>query len=238
MIISEILTLVGVALWVAVLLAWAWSIYRKRGNGVFFTEHALVIGSLLLLAIAPCVLLVIHFAGGVPSIGHIAIHLLGGVLLLAAAFQSRRRRLDPELDGSAQTYSEKSAVVVVLGQVLVFVTYFYLNWSATIEELIPAFIGALVLLVIIMVIGHIVIALFHYPIDEIDEPIDERARQIEALGTRNGNLVIMAGFWTLPFLALSPVPAPLVVNCWLAFLVLSAVVKYGSVIVYSRLGVS
>jgi hypothetical protein len=235
---GEILTLVGVALWVAVLIVWAWSIYRKRRNGAFFTEHALVIGSLLLLAIAPCVLLMIHVAGGVPSIGHISIHLLGAMLLLAAAFQSRRRRLDPELDGSPQSYREKSAVLVVLGQILVFSAYFYANWSATLEQLIPAFIGALVLLVIIMVIGHIVIAVFHYPIDEIDEPIDQMASQIEALGNRNGNLIIVAGFWTVPFLALSPAPAPLVLNCWLAFLVLSAVVKYGSVIAYSRLGIS
>lgn len=235
---SELLVLAGVGLWVALLLVGAWRIYRKRRDGAFYTEHAFVIGSVLLLAIAPVVLVIVHFVDGAPSIGHIAVHLLGAVLLLAAAYQARRRRLNPELEGSPQTYREKSAVLVVLSQMLVFGAYFYANWSATLEEMIPAFVGALVLLVIIMVIGHIVIAVFHYPVEEIDEPMDQMARQIDVLGNRNGNLIIVAGFWIVPFLALSPAPAPLVLNCWLAFLVLSAVVKYGSVVAYSRLGLS
>ncbi len=236
---SEIVGLAGVALWVLLLCGFAVNLYRQRRNGAFYAEQALLIGSLLLLALAPCVLLIIRFAGGVPSIGHIAIHLVFSCLLLVAAYLSRQRRLNaaPD-DGSSVTYSEESAMVVVLGQVLVFGGYFYLNWSASLEELIPAFFAAVVLLVIIMVIGHIIVALFHYPIEEIDAPIDERGRQIDALGNRNGNWVILAGFWTVPFLALSPVPASLVLNCWLAFLVLASIVKYSSVIVYSRLGVS
>ena len=235
---NEIWAFTGVALWVTVLATQIWRIYRKRENGTFYTEHALMIGSLLLLAIAPCVLLVIHFVDSEPSISHIIVHLLGAILLVVAALVSRRRRLNPELDGSTQSFREKSAVLIALGQILVFGAYFYMNWSATLAELIPAFIGALVLLIIIMVIGHIVIAVFHHPIDEINEPIDQMASQIEALGNRNGNLIILVGFWTVPFLALSPAPAPFVLNCWLALLVLSAVVKHGSVIAYSRLGIS
>lgn len=235
---TEIMILGGVALWVLLLTGLALRLYLRRRNGSFYAEHALVIGSLLLLALAPCVLLVIRFLGGTPSIAQIAIHLVFAGLLLVAAWQSRRQRLSPGGDdGSTVTYSEKSAAVVVLGQLVVFGGYFWQHWSSSLAELIPAFVGALVLLVIIMVVGHIIIALFHYPIQEIDEPLDERARQIEALADRNGNLVIMAGFWTVPFLALSPAPAALVINCWLAFLVLSAVVKYGSIVAYARLGV-
>ncbi|MEM7365843.1 MAG: hypothetical protein AAF525_17630, partial [Pseudomonadota bacterium] len=156
--VGELLWLPGVAVWVVLLMAWAFSIYRKRRDGTFFTEHALVIGSLLLLSIAPCVLVVIRFAGGVPSLGHITIHLLGAVLLLVAAFVSRRRRLDPTFEGSSHTFREKSAMLIVLGQLLVFLTYFYFNWAASLETMIPAFIGAVVLLVVIMVIGHITIA--------------------------------------------------------------------------------
>ncbi|MEM7366906.1 MAG: hypothetical protein AAF525_23070 [Pseudomonadota bacterium] len=62
------------------------------------------------------------------------------------------------------------------------------------------------------------------------------ATQIETLSSRNGNVVILAGFWTVPFLALSPAPATLVINCWLACLVLATVVRYSSVVAYWRWG--
>ncbi|MDA0788018.1 MAG: hypothetical protein O2780_01020 [Proteobacteria bacterium] len=237
-----------VVIWVLACIVGALSIYRRRRTGEFYPEHGFLIGAILMLALAPSVLLITHLVDRSASLSQIVIHLIFGVFLLLAFARARHRRRNPEDSGPSLTFHEKSSLLIVLGHLIVFGSYFYniclfdkadldCTGGTCPDAAIPAFFGALVMLVIIMIIGHILIALTHSPIGELNEPPDERDRQIWSLGSRNAGWVTGLGFWAVPVMALAPLSMYHVLNIWLAIAVMSSVTRYGSIAAYYRFGV-
>lgn len=224
----------GTIIWVALCTAAAWKVYSSGNNAKITHSKGFLIGSILLLALAPCILLIIQGTGGTPSISHISVHLLFSAILAGAAY--RNAQAVTEENKSNQPFRQKSALLVCIGNAVVFGVYFAQNWNSGLEDAIPGFVGAVVLLVVLMVIGHIALAILHMPAEEVESSPDERERLIETLSNRNGNFMILLGFWTVPFLALSPLPGVIVLNIWLALLVLSSLIKYGSVALYYQFG--
>jgi hypothetical protein len=223
----------GTIIWVALCTVAVWKVYSSGNNAQITHAKGFLIGSILLLALAPCILLIIQGTGGTPSISQISVHLLFSAVLAGAAY--RNAQADEE-NNSNQPYRQKSALLMCIANAGVFGVYFAQNWNSSLEDAIPGFVGAVVLLVVLMVIGHIALAILHLPVDEVESSPDERERLIETLGNRNANFIIALGFWTVPFLALSPLPGVIVLNSWLAFLVLSSLIKYGSVAMYYQFG--
>ncbi len=223
--------------WVLMCFAAALSIYRRRERGEFYQEHQFLILTILMLALAPSVLLITYFLTGSASPSQIIIHLVLAVLLMLAFARARHRRLNLTNTDSAQTFHEKSALLVVVGQLIVFGGYFYSTWNSCLETAIPAFVGSVVMLIIILIAGHILIALLHSPIGDLNEPADERDRLILLRSSRNAGWITSLGFWSIPVMALAPLSMHHVLNIWLAVLVLSSVIQYGSIAAYYRFGV-
>ena len=90
------------------------------------------------------------------------------------------------------SFREKSLWLVLVGLLAAFGFYFWLAFQTTSVDVGPAqagvFVGAVVLLVIVQVIGHLVIVLF----DRRDDT-DERDRLIERQGERIGSFVLASG---------------------------------------------
>ena len=231
-----LIPLIGTLFWVAFCTFFIVTLLGKRKQGSFHPEHAFQTGGFIVLGLAPCIGLLEFTIGGELTFWGGGIHTLIAVTLFAAAYRSHIYRLDPESSFSGSTYREKSAMLVVATLLYVYFGYFIRVWNGTLEAAIPVFIGSVVLLVVIMIAGHIGIAIFHAPLDEVDQPVDERDQSIELLSSRNANYVITAGFWMVPFLIIAPVETFIAVNIWFALLVLSEIVRYGSVIVYYRWG--
>lgn len=226
----------GTLVWVAFCLTGTTVILRRRWQGRFFMEHAYLTGVLLLLALAPCIGLLVFAISGVISFWSGGMQLIFAVLLGLAAYRARQHRLNPQTSSSARTFKEKSAALVLVTILVVFAAYFIHTWGSDLDMAIPSLIGSVALLVVMMVIGHITLALLHTPADELNEEPDERDRAVELLSMRNAYYVLSVGIWVVPIVAISPLPTLTQVNLWLALVVISEAVKYGSVFSYYRFG--
>lgn len=189
-----------------------------------------------LLAIAPCTYLLMGSVTDPASVIPSSVQLAGALLFFAAAFRARNVHRDPDNAASTRPFAEKSAMIVMLGLLVVSAVYFGNVWGSSMEEAIPAVFGAVALLVVLMIAGHIVIALFHAPSDELDEPEDERDRAISLRGMRNAYYVLVAAFWSVPIVIVAPLPVLTALNLWFAALVLAELVYYGSVVALYRYG--
>ncbi|MAF08802.1 MAG: hypothetical protein CL389_13245 [Acidiferrobacteraceae bacterium] len=227
---------VGTLVWVAFCLTGTALLLRRRRQGRFFMEHAYLTGVLLLLALAPCIGLLVFAISGVVSFWSGGMQVIFATLLGLAAFRARQHRLNPQTSYSARTFKEKSAALVLVTLLVVFATYFIRTWGSDLDTAIPAFIGAVALLIVVMVIGHITLALFHAPAEELNEEPDERDKAVELLSMRNAYYVLSMGIWVVPIVAVSSLPTLTQVNIWLAVVVISEAVKYGSVFSYYRFG--
>ena len=222
----------GTVLWVTACLLAAFKIWKSSRTDGFYPEHALLSAGILLLALAPCIALIVgttSFLGG-------GIHVVFALMLFGGSYRARRHRLNPTDSQSVMSFREKSSILVLTALVVVFLGYFLRTWGVTLEVAIPEFIGTVVLLIIIMIIGHIAIALYHAPLDEVDEEMDERDSAIELRSVRNAYYAMASGFWVIPVLLMLSFPTLVIVNVWFAILVCTEVVKYGSVVAYYRFG--
>ncbi len=231
-----LLPAIGTALWVSVCLVAAFAIWRERRRGQFHAEHVLLMAGVLLLAFAPCIALIVFALSEKTSIWGGGLQLVFALILFASSYRARRYRLDPVGHESVVSFREKSAILILAAVLTVYLSYFVRTWDASLEQAIPEFVGSIILLILVMVIGHIAIALGHMPIDEVDDIPDERDSAIEAKSARNSHYVLACGFWAAPVIVMLSPPTLILAHVWLAVLVFSEVVKYGSSIAYYRYG--
>lgn len=226
------------AAWIVACLGAAARLWIRRRGRPFTTEHGFSLAGFGLLALAPCTLIAVRLLSGESRLFGALLQVALALALFAAARQARRARLDPEAAGSMRGFREKSAWLVLLALALVFGNYFVGAWNAAPEQAMSAFVDTVVLLVVLMVAGHVVIALFHTPADDLDAPEDERDRAVSLKSMRNAYYVLAAGFWSVPVMLIKPLPLALSLNIWLAVLVLAEISYYGSVVAGYRRGVA
>jgi drug/metabolite transporter (DMT)-like permease len=231
-----LIPLIVVLCWVSICGFAVYTILGKRRENRFHHEDSFIIGGILMLGLGACIALVVFVMPGGLSFWSGGVQILIALTLFAAAYRSHVHRLDPEGSSATTTYREKSATLVVATLLYVYLGYFASVWNETLEEAIPIFIGSVVLSVVIKILGHTGIAIFHTPHNDLDTPPDERDEAIEALSSRNAGYIVGLGFWIVPFMAVASVETFIVFNTWFAFLVLSEIVRNSSVVVYYRWG--
>jgi hypothetical protein len=226
----------GVALWMlggAVLLGklvYSFYVRHKRGVHVPHYEGPLV-GAVVSLSVAPLVYLLSEeqntWVGAIPTV-------FGGVCLfawlsgLALSKQGKER-------ASTISFREKSALIVLITNVIVFGLYFWKTWDATLAQVIPVFFKTIGIAISVLIASHIIVAV-HSSKEDIDAAADERDKLIDLFSTRNAHYVLLIGAWLIPVLAIQSMEPLVVANSALAVLVASAIVLHGSQIWYYRLG--
>lgn len=228
------LLLTAIFAWLALALAAAYFIYRRRlvtGPG---PARALVLVGTLLLGIAPLMWLIGRELSGSASFFGGGIHVTAAVLLFAAAFRLSRQRDTDTL--STLNFPEKSAWLVLGALILVYGTFILRSWNAEPEVLARAFLQSVVVFIALMIVGHAIIALFHAPISEVDQSPDERDRRIALQSSRNAYYLLFIGFWSLPFMVLFEQSVAMLLIGWFTVLMLSELLYYLSVIYYYRFG--
>ena len=140
----------------------------------------------------------------------------------------------------AMTFQEKSLWISLAGLFASFGGYFYSAYSTILpapaaKDVLPQqaglFIGATVLLVLILVAGHVVIAL----LDRRTEP-DERDRSIELRAGRYGAFVLATGVFLALCTALLTEGNAIMAHVLLGFWVLAQGVEIVSQLALYRLG--
>lgn len=197
---------------------------------------AMILGALGLFALAPVALLIAYAIGGGFSFLAGGLHVVIALVLLASARRGWASEANPDAAASAWSFREKSAGLV-FGTLLVIVASFTVrSMDASGEVIAGLVIESIVALVLIMIAGHIVVALLHAPLGELDTPMDERDRELELRSTRNSSWVLGAGMWTVLIVALLPPTNLMLAQVALGFVVLAELVWYGSLFAYYRLG--
>ncbi len=222
------------AFWVASCALSALLIWRKQVEPLR-TEVIFVYVAIGLLALAPVVALVVYgFSGERTFLGGGVHVVLAAVLLVAARRASKAAGNENFLSG--MTYREKSAGLTFAALVLVAGNVSWRLWNGPEAGIVGVLIESVVALVIIMIVGHTLIALFHQPLGEIDIPEDERDRALSLQSTRNAAWVLGAGMWTVMIMALFPPLTAVTAPVILGFILLAELVWYGSLFCYYRLG--
>lgn len=228
--------MLAAACWLALCGAAAFFAFRRFGG---FPRHAggvLLFAGLGLLALAPLTFLTLLRLTGNPSYLGSAVQVAAAVLCFAAAWRARKVALKPEASTGNRTFAEKSAVVVLIALLALSVQYFSSAWPLTGKAAVEHFLGSVVLLVALMIVGHILIALFHHPHADLDAPRDERDRAVDLHSMRNAYYFLVAAFWTVPVLLIAGPPLVVSLNIWFGLLVASEIAYYTSVIAYYRFG--
>lgn len=231
-----LIAIIGAAIWVALCVLTAAKVFLLRKSHAFYNEHTFFLSALIPLALAPCVAIIqyaidqqLNYWGG-------GIHVSIAALLMFAGYRARKYRLSPNESESPTTFREKSAVVLAVLMLVLLVDYFGSSAGLSMSEAVPNFFGSLIMVVILIVISHIFIALFHFPTEEVEAAMDERDKLIAQRSNRNSYFVLACGFWAVPLALLFSPPAVFVLNSWFACLVIAEIVKYSSVVMYYRLG--
>lgn len=227
--------LAAAAAWFAACAAAAGVLYTRRRGRPLGAADGLRFGGIGVLALMPCTLLLVLAFDGEPSLFAAAVQAGIAVLLFAAA---HRARLAPADAASGMSFREKSALLVLAALTLVFGNYFVGAWNAPPGLALEAFIGAVIALIVLMIAGHLAIALLHLPLADVDVPRDERDRSVELRSLRNAHWVLAAGFFSVPVLLIAPLPLMAALNIWLALLVAAEIVFYGSTVAYYRRGIA
>lgn len=140
----------------------------------------------------------------------------------------------------SMTFQEKSQWVTLLGLLVAFGGYFKSAWQTLLPTPIAAdiqpdqaglFLGATILLVIILVAGHTVIAIFDGRADT-----DERDRLIELKGERYGSFVLAVGVFASLCTAVFTEGNAIMAHVLLGYWVLASVVECLTQIVMYRRG--
>lgn len=140
----------------------------------------------------------------------------------------------------SMTFQEKSLWAILAGLLVVFSGYFYSAYMTILttpaaRDVMPhqagLFIAATVMLVVLLIAGHIVIALS----DRRTEP-DERDRLIELRGERYGSCVLATGVFMALCTALMTEGNAVMAHVLLGFWVMAHVVEIVSQLVMYRRG--
>jgi hypothetical protein len=133
------------------------------------------------------------------------------------------------------SFQEKSLWLLFLSLIAVFGSYFATVLPTDAVNVMPQqialFVGTVVLLVILQIVGHIVIAIVDRRTDT-----DERDRLIGLKGTRNASYVLATGVFFALCTALVTQGNFLFTHLLLAFWVLAQLVEIGSQLVLYRRG--
>lgn len=228
--------LLAVSLWLGLCVTCAIFVVRRSPKPPLLREQALLLTGLGLLAIAPCTFLVMTLFSESPSLFASVIQVSGGALLFAAAYRARQARLNPEAAASRWVYPQKSAVVILLALGALAYNFFGTTRAVPADEAIARFIAAIVLLVILLIVGHIVIAVLHAPANDLDAPRDERDRAVELYSMRNAYYALTAGFLAMPAIMIAGLPLAKALSIWFALLLVAEIIYYSSIIAYYRFG--
>lgn len=136
------------------------------------------------------------------------------------------------------TFKEKSAAVTLVALIFVYGAYFAnamrLSPDVPVETIDGALIRTVVTLVAILIVFHIVVAAFHGRKAEEEE--DERDRQYELIGDRNGGYVVGFGAVSAMIMLLGQLPPSQVIHVLLGAVVLSEIAKIVTQLVLYRRG--
>jgi hypothetical protein len=205
------------------------SMYVRQKSGVRVPHYeGPLIGGVVSLTVAPMVYLL---AGA----GALGIPAIFGAVCLIAWFSARARDKRGNSPSGSMSFREKSALIVLLTNIVVFGLYFVKTWDASLAQAVPVFFKTVGLAISVLILSHIVAAV-HSREEEIDRAADERDKLIDLCSTRNAHYVLLAGAWLVPVLAITAAGPLVVANAALAVLVASAIVLHGSQIWYYRLG--
>lgn len=224
-------------IWTLACAAGAWKRYRIKQGGAFYNEHVLYGTSLLLLAMAPWTSLLVYLLTPIdhPWIG--AGQFLGSLLTFGVGRRLRSNRLNANTDRASHTCFRERSALFMLATLLV-LTVGVLIWvmNKGFEYLVPAVLGFVFWFVVVAIVGHIAIALLQNPIEEANDPPDERDRAVDQNSIRNAYYTIVSGIWVIPVFAVTTEGYVSAVAC--CILILAAeLVYYGSMVRYYRVGV-
>ncbi|MDA1075048.1 MAG: hypothetical protein O3A63_09865 [Proteobacteria bacterium] len=222
--------------WVCAALVCIGMIFRHTKKAGLMKEHAMLMGAIALAALAPCTALIVYAVSGSFSFFGVGIQGAFAAFLLVGAWRARWHRQDPQRHVSSMAFKEKSAFLVLLALLVVFTGYYSILLSAGLGVSVGVFIGSVVMLVIIMIIGHAALALFHAPVEEVDQALDERDVAVERLSIRNAYYLLLAGIWVIPVMALADLSGLLIANAAFAVILISELVYYTSMVTYYRRG--
>lgn len=223
-------------LWSAACLYIVVRMLRERRSSPIAVDQLFLTIALLSLALAPwTTLIAYHFSESKTLLGG-SVNLAAAAVLFFASRRARAFRLDPsDTRHSVSTYRQKSAALMALTLAIIYIGYFILTWQ-TPALVVPLFFISAILLTAIVTVGHIGLALLHVPIADVDAPIDERDREAEHYSVRKAYIALAWGIWIVPAVALLQMPALVVANTALAFIVLAEIVKYSALVRFYRKG--
>ncbi|MGB5245407.1 MAG: hypothetical protein WBM54_15635 [Woeseia sp.] len=228
--------LLPVALWLALCATAAILVLRRARPLPLQHEQRFLLIGIGLTAVAPCTYLALRLLAEQPSLFASGVQLGAAALMFAAAYHARQQRLDPGSHTSSWVFQQKSAMVMLLALLILAFNYFGTAWSLPADEAIGAFIDSIILLVVLLIVGHIMIAVFHTPLDELDAPRDERDRSVDLYSMRNAYYALTAGFFTVPAVIIAGLPTAKALNLWFALLISAEVIYYSSIIAYYQFG--
>ncbi len=135
------------------------------------------------------------------------------------------------------SFEEKSVWISLLGMVAIFSFYFYVAANmlsagvTAVGPFVPLFAGVTVLLVIVLVAGHIVVAIASRP-----DGRDERDRLISWRAEHNSSWLLATGVVTAIFGLALPIEPAWIANGLLMAMVLSEVLAHVLKLYYYRRG--
>ena len=221
--------------WFAAALFVARVVYRKQGDAPI-AERAMFTVATALVGLAPVVWFLLGWLAGESTPFAGGFQLVVAAVLFGAAALGRSRRRRPDGGLSTWHFNEKSALIILVGLVVVFGAFAQRAWRADDAVVLAAFGRAIVEFIVLAIVGHTIAALTHAPIEAVDAEPDERDREVTLKSSRNAYYLLFAGFVSLPFYAVFQPSVVGFVVTWTAVLVLSELVYYGSVLAYYRLG--
>lgn len=220
-------------------LAWtagcAWFVRGPVGalvQGRFAPDRMYFAAAVGSLALAPWISLAVYYADADRSPWGGSVNLVVAAVLFLAALRARGRAA-AGAPPSATPFRQKSAALMALTLVTVYVWYFVVTWRAP-ALIIPMFIGSAVLVAAVATIGHLLLVLFHSPVEEADAAADERDRDAERYSVRQAYRVLALGIWVVPGVCLLRQPLLVIANTAFVFIVLAEVVKYAALLRYYR----
>lgn len=233
------------ALWIPVIVSILWSaacvfgvrrVLSGKPAGPLAHDRVLLIIALLSLGLAPWISLIVYIADDGRSVFGGSVNLVvAAVLVLASRRMRTLVRLPAEQAQSAMPFRQKSAALMALTLAVVYAVYFAMTWY-TPSLAVPLFFGSALLLIVVATAGHIVLALFHAPVEDADTPADERDREAERYAIKNAYLVLAWGIWVVPAVCLLKSPLWIIANLAFAFAVLAEIVRYLSLVRYYQRG--
>lgn len=233
------------SLWIPVIASILWSVacvfgvrrvLSTKPAGPLAHDRLLLIIAILSVGLAPWISLIVYVADDGKSVFGGSVNIVVAAVLFLASLRARKlSQMPAEQAQSNLPFRQKSAALMALTLAVVYAVYFVMTWSNP-SLAIPLFFGSALLLIVVATAGHIVLALFHAPVEDADTPADERDREAERYAIKNAYLVLAWGIWVVPAACLLKSPLWIIANLAFAFAVLAEIVRYLSLVRYYQRG--